>query len=436
MTIEITVPELGESIHDVRVTRWFKTEGEQVHKDEDLVEIESEKATVILPAPEAGWLTKALVAAGQEAQVGQVIGRIDSATGGNKSADGAPKPQESALDGRESPVPAKAVDGSPLAPAAQSPPPSAAHGEPAAAGPDARRALRQYGLSEQEVAAEATTGTRLTRADVERFAQRRAASHAAPQSAPAPPPQATSAPARTATTELVERPEEIVPMSPLRQRIAARLVEAQHQAALLTTVNEIDMSAVVAARQKYGELFQKQHDVRLGFMSFFVEAAVDALRQFPELNAEVRGTNIVYKKYYDIGIAVGTERGLVVPVVRSADQLSMSEIERTIAELARRAREGKLLPADLTGGTFTITNGGTYGSLLSTPIVNPPQTAILGLHAIQDRPVAVEGQVVVRPMMYAALTYDHRVVDGSEAVSFLRRIKERIEDPLRKLFDI
>ena len=435
MTIEITVPELGESIHDVRVTRWFKTEGEQVHKDEDLVEIESEKATVILPAPEAGRLTKALVAAGQEAQVGQVIGRIDAATGGKKSADGAPKSQESSRDVRKSPVPDNAVDGSPLAPAEQSPPPIAAHGEPAAAGPDARRALRQFGLSEQEVAAEAA-GTRLTRADVERFAHRRATSHAEPQSAPAPPPQATSAPARPAPSELVERPEEIVPMSPLRQRIAARLVEAQHQAALLTTVNEIDMSAVVAARQKYGEQFQKQHDVRLGFMSFFVEAAVDALRQFPELNAEVRGTNIVYKKYYDIGIAVGTERGLVVPVVRSADQLSMSEIERTIAELARRAREGKLLPADLTGGTFTITNGGTYGSLLSTPIVNPPQTAILGLHAIQDRPVAVEGQVVVRPMMYAALTYDHRVVDGSEAVSFLRRIKERIEDPLRKLFDI
>ncbi|MCE9552249.1 MAG: 2-oxoglutarate dehydrogenase complex dihydrolipoyllysine-residue succinyltransferase [Planctomycetes bacterium] len=423
MTTEVTVPEFGESIHDVRLIRWFKKEGDQVRQDEDLAEIESEKATIVLPAPQAGRLAQILVSGGEDAKVGQVIGRIEAVSAGAGAAKSPVSPASPGSDGV--PSPSQVQEKSP----AKETNVARADRVSPAAGPDARRALREHRLSAEEVAAEAAR-ERLTRDDVEQYAKEHAAP--APQ---AQPPKATLPATKAALVE-AERVEELVPMSPLRRRIAARLVQAQQEGALLTTVNEIDMSAVVGLRKKYGEPFQKQHDVRLGFMSFFVSAAVDALRHFPAINSEVRGNDIVYKKYYDIGIAVGTERGLVVPVVRGADRLSLSELERQIAELARRARDNRLVPADLTGGTFTITNGGIYGSLLSTPIVNPPQSAILGLHAIQDRPAAVDGQVVVRPLMYVALTYDHRVVDGGEAVSFLRRIKEQIEDPLRMFIDV
>ena len=423
MTTDVAVPDFGESIHDVRLIRWFKKEGELVRQDEDLAEIESEKATIVLPSPLAGRLAQILVSGGGDAKVGQVIGRIEAVSAEEAAARPIASQASSGTDGEPG-----ALQVQQALPAKES---FAARGDriSPAAGPDARRALREHRLSAEEVAAD-VAGERLTRDDVEQYVKE----HVTP-SPREPSPQGTLLVAKPALVE-TERVEERVPMSPLRRRIAARLVAAQQEGALLTTFNEIDMSAVVALRKKYGEPFQKQHDVRLGFMSFFVTAAVDALRHFPAINSEVHGNDIVYKKYYDIGIAVGTERGLVVPVVRGADRLSLSEVERQIAELARRARDNRLLPADLIGGTFTITNGGIYGSLLSTPIVNPPQSAILGLHAIQDRPAPVDGQVVVRPLMYVALTYDHRVVDGGEAVSFLRRIKEQIEDPLRMFIDV
>jgi 2-oxoglutarate dehydrogenase E2 component (dihydrolipoamide succinyltransferase) len=450
MPVELKVPAVGESITEVQIGRWLKEPGQRAGKDESLVELESDKATVELPAPQAGVITKILKQQGETAAVGEVIGYLDPAAAESKPSESAPSSSSSSsssssvgrskLDVERSTFPTSTGDQSQKSPAAEATPHQpAAPATPPKVMPAADRALAQHGLRAADVPASGPGG-RLLKEDVER--------HAA-QAAPREPAVATQdrpAPAgRLATTaassspiipDVDQRREEVVPMTSIRRRIAERLVEAQHNAALLTTFNEIDMSQVIALRQQHKEDYQEKHGVKLGFMSFFVKATLDALGVVPQLNAEVRGTDIVYRNYADIGIAVGSGKGLVVPVLRGAERMSFAQIELAISDLARRAQQNKLKLEELQGGTFTISNGGVYGSLLSTPIVNPPQSGILGLHAIQDRPIAVDGQVVIRPMMYIALTYDHRIVDGREAVTFLKRIKEVIEAPARMLLEI
>jgi 2-oxoglutarate dehydrogenase E2 component (dihydrolipoamide succinyltransferase) len=439
MPIELKIPALGESITEVQIGQWLKAEGDVVAKDENVVAIDSEKATVELPAPAAGTLTKILKAKGEMAKVGDVIAQFDQAT--KESASKAQKPQKASQPPTATPrgpTPEGKAERSALAPARErqkvldQPKTSgkAGDGEPAEESkgqprvmPAAQRVLAEQGLRAEEV--EATgPGGRLLKEDVLRHTQ-----SAPSAAAPAQPP--TKKPAPTGA-----RAEEVVPMTLLRRTVARRLVEAQHNAALLTTFNEIDMAAVSALRKEFQEAFQQKYGTKLGFMSFFVKAVIESLKQTPQLNAEVRGTDIVYHNFYDIGIAIGSGKGLVVPVLRNAERMSFAEIEQTIADLARRAQDNKLMLAELQGGTFTISNGGVYGSLLSTPIVNPPQSGVLGLHGIQERPVAREGNVVIRPMMYVALTYDHRIVDGREAVTFLRQVKELIEKPARMLIEV
>jgi 2-oxoglutarate dehydrogenase E2 component (dihydrolipoamide succinyltransferase) len=457
MPIELKVPEIGESITEVTVGKWHKSVGERVEKDEGVVELESDKATVDLPAPSAGTISKILKQAGETAAVGEVIGLL-AAVDDTVPVKGATKPEEPA----EKPQPERAVVVErkagrtaigPVQPADSSaataerdkpqPPPQADGNSPFVM-PAAERLLVEHGLSAADIRATGPGG-RLLKEDVERHVA--AASEAAkPQARPEvrPPASAPSLIARQQpqfplsprSAARGAREEEFVQMSPIRRRIAERLVEAQQSAALLTTFNEVDMSEVIALRQKHREAYQERYGVKLGFMSFFVKAAIDALKLVPQVNAEVRDDNIVYHHYYDIGIAVGGGKGLVVPVLRSAELMSFGEIEVAIADFARRAADNKLKLEEQQGGTFTISNGGVYGSMLSTPIVNPPQSGILGLHAIQDRPVARGGQVIVRPMMYIALTYDHRIVDGREAVTFLKRIKETIEDPARMFLEV
>jgi 2-oxoglutarate dehydrogenase E2 component (dihydrolipoamide succinyltransferase) len=408
---ELKVPAVGESITEVQIGHWHKQEGEAVAKDELLVEIESEKATVDLAAPSAGVLSRILKTEGQTAAVGEVIGYLE--------------PQA---------APAKTPASTPASTAE-------GNGPQARVMPAAAALIAKHGLKPEQL--EATgPGGRLTKEDVLRHVERAPAQTPTPEvresRKPAPPspepgpkePRPVVAPAGG------PRQEEAVPMTPIRRRIAERLVEAQHQAALLTTFNEIDMAAVIGLRQKYREAFPKKYGVKLGFMSFFVRAAIESLKACPEVNAEIRGTDVVYRNFYDIGIAIGGGKGLVVPVLRSAERMSFAEIERAIEDFSARAQAAKLKPEELVGGTFTITNGGIYGSLLSTPIINPPQSGILGMHAIQERPVARDGQVVIRPMMYVALTYDHRIVDGREAVGFLYRIKELLEEPSRMLLEV
>lgn len=429
MTVELIVPSMGESITEVQIGAWRKKQGESVDRDESVVELESDKATVDLPAPVAGTLSKILKREGDTASVGEVIGYLEES-----SDDGKPAKKEAAAQpvaGKsESAAKAAATAGATLSkPPAQKAPSTVARVMPAA-----RRAMAEKGIDVGDVTATGPGG-RILKEDVERAAQ-----DAAPQ--PPKPSAAESAPAAPAvpppalTTVHGTRDEERQPMTPMRRRIAERLVEAQRAAALLTTFNEVDLSEVIALRNEYREEFQKKHGVKLGFMSFFVKACVDALKLIPRVNAEIRHTDIIYHHYCDIGIAVGGGKGLVVPVLRNAEAMGFAEIEKRIADFGARARENKISLEELEGGTFTISNGGVYGSMLSTPIVNPPQSGILGLHAIQDRPVAREGQVVIRPMMYVALTYDHRIVDGREAVTFLRRIKECIEKPARLLLDL
>jgi 2-oxoglutarate dehydrogenase E2 component (dihydrolipoamide succinyltransferase) len=433
MSVQLKVPSLGESVTQATVGAWLKKEGEPVQVDEPLVEVESEKATVAIPAPAAGVLRKVLRSTGDTVSVGEVIAEVE---------EGATAPAAHAANGRDgqtaarvapaAPPPAPArpepVEGrgaaeprpAPVPVAAPEPPPMAA----VRASPSARRLMAEQGMNVAEVARASATG-QVGRDDVARALEARAAG-----------PALAAVPVPAAVPEVGVR-ERAVPMTTLRRTVARRLVEAQHTAAILTTFNEVDMSRVMALREKHGEAFQARHAVKLGFMSFFVKAAVDALRAFPAVNAEVHGETVVYKDHYDIGVAVGGGKGLVVPVVRDADALSFAEIEKTIAELARKARDNRLGVDDLAGGTFTISNGGIYGSLLSTPILNPPQSGILGLHKIEKRPVVGEGdQVVVRPMMYLALSYDHRIVDGREAVSFLVKVKEGIEDPERILLEV
>ena len=494
MAVELVIPQAGESITEVQVGEWLKGVGDHVERDESVVVIETEKAAMEIPAPAAGTLARIVKQQGEAAKPGDLIGLIAEAGEELPAGEVPPDEQPEALrraqeeEGQapagteatrpfaaaEGPAPAEALPRA--AEAGRSPAPAPTGEAPAREEPRvmpaAQRELAQRGLSAADVPATGPGG-RLLKEDVVRHAEGRAsAAEAAPRPpkavappdrgpaprAPGPaaaaaregsprPPEAVAAPAVPAGPEEApvalspsagagSRQEEVVPMSLLRRRIAERLVEAQQNAALLTTFNEVDMSAVMALRKQHQPAFQERHGVKLGFMSFFVKAAVDALRRVPQVNAEIRGQDLVYHNYHDIGIAVGGGRGLVVPVLRNAERLSFSEIEKAIADFARRAQENKLTIEELQGGTFTITNGGVYGSMLSTPIVNPPQSAILGMHAIQERPMAHEGQVVVRPMMYLALTYDHRVIDGREAVTFLKRVKECIEEPSRMLLEV
>jgi len=411
MATEIRVPTLGESVTEATIARWFKKAGDAVAADEPLVELETDKVTVEVPAPAAGVLEEIRVKDGETVGVGSVLGSIKEGAGGAKAAPA-----------KAAPAPAKAEAAKPAVASAPAPA-AAARSTDLPLMPSVRRLAAESGVSPSTVPGTGKDG-RVTKGDM------LAAIAGVAKPAPAPTVARAPSPAPDAARE------ERVRMTRLRQTIATRLKEAQNTAAMLTTFNDVDMSAIIAMRQSYKEPFEKKHGVKLGFMGFFVKAVIAALKELPAVNAEIDGDDLVYKNYYHIGVAVGTERGLVVPVVRDADQISIAEIEKTIADFGKRAREGKLSIDEMQGGTFTISNGGIYGSLLSTPILNAPQSGILGMHRIEERPVAVKGQVVVRPMMYLALSYDHRIVDGREAVTFLVRVKENLEDPARMVLDL
>ena len=427
MAIELKVPEVGESITEVMIGVWKKNVGDAVSADDVIVEIESDKATVELPAPSNGVITKIVKQAGEQAVVGEVIGYLDAVS----ASQSAP----SATPAVPAPSQPQSVDvrhrvGSTVIGSVQ---PASGTGPVM---PAAARMLGEAGVSSQSISGSGP-GQRVTKADAIS-----AVSASTQPSSPAPIVTNASKEQRLpmeGTTEIATsiavRSERPVLMSPMRRRIAERLVEAQHNAALLTTFNEVDMSAVMELRKKFKDNFIDRHGVKLGFMSFFVRAAVEALHAVPQVNAEFRDPHIVYRDFCDIGIAVGGGKGLVVPVLRNAERMNFAQIEQSIGDFARRAADNKVKLEELQGGTFTISNGGVYGSMLSTPIINPPQSGILGLHTIQERPVALNGQVVVRPMMYVALSYDHRIVDGREAVTFLKRIKEMIEDPTRLMLE-
>jgi 2-oxoglutarate dehydrogenase E2 component (dihydrolipoamide succinyltransferase) len=423
--VELKVPSVGESISEVQIGDWLKSVGDTVSQDDIIVTLETDKVTVELPAPVSGTIAQILVKKGETAQVGDIVGYMEAGAAGEKAAPAAPA--------QDKPAPSKEVFDRAVAegPPATIPPASAPRVMPAA-----QRALHAAGLDASEVTPTGPGG-RTLKEDVQRHLENPPKAPA-PAQAPKAPPRSAALPGSSAALALRQdgRQEEVVPMTTLRRRIAERLVEAQQTAALLTTFNEVDMTAVKELREQYQDAFTKKYSIKLGFMSFFVKAAVDALKQFPSVNAEVRGTDIVYHNYFDIGVAVGGGKGLVVPVLRNVERMGFAEVEQTIAQLANRAKDGTLKLEELQGGTFTITNGGIYGSLLSTPIINPPQSGILGLHGIVDRAVVIKGAVVARPMMYIALTYDHRIVDGREAVGFLRRIKDAIEEPTRMLIEI
>jgi 2-oxoglutarate dehydrogenase E2 component (dihydrolipoamide succinyltransferase) len=417
VVVELKIPSVGESITEVEIGEWLKAEGDRTEKDENLVVIETEKVTFELAAPVSGIVTKVLKKKGAVASVGEVIGYMEAAEAATEGAPkvAAKKAEKSEEEHKEETRREERKE----------PEERVSKAEKPRVMPAAQRVLAERGLRPEEVRPSGPGG-RLLKEDVLRHVGRGPDGREKEQA---------QTPARTPELPS-QREEEVVAMSPMRRRIAQRLVEAQQTAALLTTFNEIDMAAVMSLREKHQARFQDKYQVKLGFMSFFVKAAIDALKLVPQVNAEIRGNDIVYRNYFDIGVAVGSGRGLVVPVLRHAERMSFAEIELAIADFVRRAQESKLKLEELEGGTFTISNGGIYGSLLSTPIVNPPQSGILGMHAIQERPVAREGGVVVRPMMYVALTYDHRIIDGREAVSFLRRIKETIEDPARVLLEV
>jgi 2-oxoglutarate dehydrogenase E2 component (dihydrolipoamide succinyltransferase) len=399
MSTDIKVPTLGESVVEATIGKWFKQEGEAVKADEPLVELETDKVTVEVPAPASGKLEKIVAAAGTTVAVGALLGSI--AEGAAGAAPSAPVAKKSEPAPVLTPQPAKAAEQT-LSPAV-------------------RKAVNENNINPADVSGTGKDG-RITKGDVIQHMEKPAAVPTPVATAPAP-----AAPAGA---------EERVKMTRLRATIAKRLKDAQNTAAMLTTFNEVDMTEVMALRNQYKDAFEKKHGTKLGFMSFFVKAAVQALKDVPAVNAEIDGEDIVYKNYYHVGVAVGTDKGLVVPVVRDCDKLSFAGIEQTIANYGKKARDGQLSIADMQGGTFTISNGGIYGSLMSTPILNAPQSGILGMHKIQERPIAMNGQVVIRPMMYLALSYDHRIVDGKEAVTFLVRIKEGLEDPGRALLDL
>jgi 2-oxoglutarate dehydrogenase E2 component (dihydrolipoamide succinyltransferase) len=418
MTAEIKVPNLGESVTEATVAKWLKHRGEVVAVDEPVVELETDKVTLEVPAPAAGTLAEILAEEGANLTVGAVLGRISE--GVVVAAALPPLPARGEREGPAGPQSTEPRSGG----RDVGPTQRASEGQPALerSGPAVRKLITEGGLDAATITPTGPGG-RISKADViEALARPEPAS---------PPTPALPSPAATSAEREVR-----VRMTRLRRRIAERLKAAQNTAAMLTTFNEIDMGQTIALRERWREAFEKKHSVRLGFMSIFVKAAIVALKEIPGVNAEIDGDDIIYKNHYDIGVAVGLEQGLVVPVLRDADRMTFAEIEKTIAALGRKARDGKLSIEDLSGGTFTISNGGVYGSLLSTPILNPPQSGILGMHKIERRPVAAGDKIEIRPMMYVALSYDHRIVDGREAVAFLVRIKECVEDPSRLLFDI
>ena len=406
MATEIRVPTLGESVSEATIGKWFKKPGDAVKADEPLLELETDKVTLEVNAPAAGVLAEIVAKDGDTVGVGALLGSIAAGSGAAATA-----PAAAAAPAPAAPTPAPAAAPAPVAAAA-----SHDHG------PAVSRIAAESGINPASVAASGKDG-RVTKGDM-------LAAVAAGPAVSAPVAMRAPSPADDASRE------ERVKMTKLRQTIARRLKEAQNTSAMLTTFNEVDMTEVMALRNKYKDIFEKKHGNKLGFMGFFVKACVQALKELPAVNAEIDGTDLVYKNYYHIGIAVGTDKGLVVPVVREADQLSISGVEKTIADFGKRARDGQLKIDEMQGGTFTITNGGIYGSLMSTPILNAPQSGILGMHKIQDRPMVVAGKIEVRPMMYLALSYDHRIVDGKEAVTFLVRVKEALEDPARLVLDL
>jgi len=415
MLIEVKVPQLSESVAEATLVSWHKNVGDAVARDENLIDIETDKVVLELPAPAAGVLVEVVKGNGDTVVSGELIAKIDTEA---KAAAAAPVAQTAAQ---------------PAAVAAAKPAPAAAAGM----GPAARKALAEKGI-DAGVVQGTGPGGRVTKADV-LGANKPQAPVRVPTAVPPAPTFAASLPQPTAVdTEalLADRPEQRVPMSRLRARVAERLLQSQASNAILTTFNEVNMAPVMELRKKYQDKFEKEHGVRLGFMSFFVKAAVAALKKYPVINASVDGSDIVYHGYFDIGIAVGSPRGLVVPIIRDADQLSLAQIEKKIAEFGAKAKDGKLSLEELTGGTFSISNGGVFGSMLSTPIINPPQSAILGIHATKDRPVVENGQIVIRPINYLALSYDHRIIDGREAVLGLVTMKEALEDPARLLLEI
>jgi 2-oxoglutarate dehydrogenase E2 component (dihydrolipoamide succinyltransferase) len=413
MAVNIVVPSVGESITEGTIAQWLKKDGDAVRADEPVLELETEKATTPVAAPSSGRLVIA-VPQGQTVKIGQVVGRVEEGAAEPRPAPAPPRKEKQA----ETPRPQLA------APAETSPDAK----QDARLSPAARQRAADAGIDTRQVAGTGRGG-RVTKQDVIEFLDKQP-----PEPSPAPPTPSTAARAKPQGAPQERETRER--MTSIRQRIGERLVAAQRSAAILTTFNEADMSAVIALRAKYKEPFQKKHGIGLSFMSFFVRACVEALRAFPEVNARIDGADIVYHNYCNIGVAVSTERGLMVPVLREAQDLSFADIEKRIAELAEKARAGKIAVDDLQGGTFTITNGGVFGSLLSTPLLNAPQTGILGMHAIQKRPVAVDDSVVIRPMMYLALSYDHRLIDGRQAVGFLVRVKECVESPERLLLEV
>ena len=424
MTVEIRVPVLGESVTEATVGQWFKSVGDAVEKDEPLLELETDKVTLEVNATEAGRLDEIIVAEGEDVEVGALLGHLAEGAGGAAS-----KPVKE--EAKEKPEPA----------AKASPEPEAESEEPSPDSssvdvlPAAQKLIDEKGLDASQITGTGKDG-RITKGDVLEALENGGKSKSASAPKEAPKPAAKEAPAASSGPRSEEDREERVKMSRLRKSNAARLKDAQNTAAMLTTYNEVDMTAMLDLRSEYKELFLKKHGVKLGFMSFFTKACVAALQETPAVNAEIDGDDLIYKNYYNMGIAVGTDSGLVVPVLRDADKLGFADVEKGIAELGKKARDGKLSMADMQGGTFTITNGGVYGSLMSSPILNPPQAGVLGMHKIQERPMVVKGEIKIRPMMYLALTYDHRIIDGKEAVTFLVRVKDALEDPQRLLLDL
>jgi len=442
MSTEIRVPQLPESIADATLVTWHKQPGDAIRRDENLADLETDKVVLEVPAPANGVVRELRVKSGTVVKSGQVLAVIEEGAVDGKRAAATASAPASAASAAAAAVNAGAAGGVQAPKSA----PGAAKVAATDAGrlsPSVRRLVEENQLDPGRIPASGRDG-RLTKSDVVDYLGRQPVEAPPAQSAPSvtPPPGAAAAaalarpPPESRPPALGARAEQRVPMTRLRARIAQRLIEAQSTQALLTTFNEVDLTATQELRARYRERFEKEHGVKLGFMSFFVRAAIDALKKFPVVNASVDGNDILYHEYYDIGVAVSTERGLIVPVVRDADSKSFAMLEKQVADYARRAREGSITIEDLTGGTFTITNGGVFGSLMSTPIVNAPQSAILGMHKIQDRPMVINGQIVVRPMMYLAVTYDHRIIDGREAVQFLVAIKEALEDPGRMLLGI
>ena len=430
MSTDITVPQLPESVSDATIANWTKKPGDSVQRDEVLVELETDKVVLEVPSPADGVLEEILHDEGATVTADTVLGRVAA---GEAQASAAPKPEQEETTEQPAAAAQYEVDETGSADARM--------------GPAARKLIEEHGLDPASIPGTGKDG-RILKEDVQRHLQQPREQEAQPAAAPAPDKAPTEEPARAAArpeetaraagvaTEPGERPEKRVPMTRLRARIAERMLQATQQTAMLTTFNEVNMQPVMELRARYKDQFEKSHGTRLGFMSFFVTAAAEALKRFPDINASIDGQDIVYHGYCDIGIAVSSDRGLVVPILRDAETLSMAEIERRIRDFGNRAQEGKIAIEEMTGGTFTITNGGVFGSLVSTPILNMPQSAILGMHKIQERPVAENGEVVIRPMMYLALSYDHRIVDGKDSVQFLVAIKNLLEDPARLLLDL